>query len=220
MFYTTYFNSQEKCRIEKVTGSIIFADKFQSIVLFKKYSDIEIIDGILIQDDKVLKWLYRNYYGLVRDHVFKNSGNEDDVSDVLQDSIIILFEQIQDNRLNLTTDLKGYFFGIVRNVWNAQLRKKQKTTELPEDHPEDDGIAEMNRMLLEKIVSRAFSKLRADQQEVLNLFSEGMSYEEIASRMNLGSVDYARRKKYMSKEALVELMKEDPEYHEYLRHLI
>ena len=188
-------------------------------MLFKKYSDIEIIGGIRNQDAKILNWLYDNYYRIVKDHVMKNSGSDDDVSDVLQDSIIVMYEQIVKGKLNLTSDLKGYFFGISRNIWSTQLRKKQKTSELVFDQPEDVAVEESNEHLLEKIVSRAFTKLKPDQQIVLNLFAEGTSYEEIASRMNLKSEEYARRKKYLCKEALMDLVKEDPEYHEYLRFL-
>jgi RNA polymerase sigma factor (sigma-70 family) len=189
------------------------------IVLFKKYTDIEITEGIRKQDDRILNWLYDNYYRIVKDHVMKNSGSTDDVSDVLQDAIIILFEQITENKLNLTTDLKGYFFGIVKNIWSAQLRRKQKTTELIIDQPDESESEELNYQLLERIVSRAFTQLKSDQQLVLNLFSEGKTYSEIALNMDLKSEEYARRKKYLSKEALMDLVKEDPEYHEYLRFL-
>lgn len=190
-----------------------------TIVLFRKFSDIEIIEGIQKQDDKILNWLYSNYYSIVRDHVLKNSGSNEDVSDILQDSIIILFEQISTGKLTLSTDLKGYFYGIVKNVWNAQLRRKQKTTELIFEAIDEDDVEENNNILLEKILSRAFSKLKPDQQLVLKLFAEGMTYEEIALKMELKSEEYARRKKYLSKEALLDIVKEDPEYHEYLRFL-
>ena len=49
---------------------------------------------------------------------------------------------------------------------------------------------------------------------MLNLFSAGKSYEEIAAEMNLKNEVYARRKKYLSKEALLSLLKEDREYQE------
>ena len=94
--------------------------------LFKKISDINIIDGVRNQDDKILNWLYDNYFQSVKNHVLNNSGSDEDVSDVFQDTIIVLYNQITEDNLNLTTDLKGYFFGIARNVWSAQLRKKQK----------------------------------------------------------------------------------------------
>jgi RNA polymerase sigma factor (sigma-70 family) len=187
--------------------------------LVKKISDIDILDGVRDQDGKILNWLYDNYLQSVRKHVLNNSGSVEDVSDVFQDTIIILYKQVSEDHLNLTTDLKGYFFGIARNVWSAQLRKKQRTSELIFDLSDEGESEEQYDPTLERIVSRVFQKLKPDQQMILNLFSQGLSYEEIAEKMNLKNEIYARRKKYLSKETLLELMKEDPEYQEYLRFL-
>ena len=185
--------------------------------LFKKISDINIINRIRNQDDYILNWLYDNYLQTVKKHVLNNSGSDDDVSDVFQDTIIVLYNQIVSDTLHLTTDLKGYFFGIARNVWSSQLRKKQRTVELEIDIPDEDETEEQSDPVLERIVSRVFTKLKPDQQMILNLFSDGLSYDEIAVRMDLKNEVYARRKKYLSKESLIELMKEDPEYQEYFR---
>jgi RNA polymerase sigma factor (sigma-70 family) len=187
--------------------------------LFNKFSDIKIIEGVLKQDEKVLNWLYDNYFQQVRHYVFSNSGTEEDVDDVFQDSIITLYKQITDNTLNLSTDLKGYFFGIARNTWNAQLRKKRKTIGLDIDPSDEADNEDINNEFFERIVSRAFKKLKPDQQKILNMFSEGRSYEDISREMNLTNEVNARRKKHLSKEALLELMKKDPEYQEYLRFL-
>lgn len=185
--------------------------------LFNKISDIDIITGVRNQDDKVLNWLYDNYFQSVRNHVLNNSGSDDDVSDVFQDAIIVLYNQITEDKLRLTSDLKGYFFGIARNVWNSQLRKKQKTIELEFDLPDEEETEDQSDPTLERIISRVFQRLKPDQQMILNLFSDGYSYEEIAMKLNLKNEVYARRKKYLCKEALLELVKEDPEYQEYLR---
>jgi RNA polymerase sigma factor (sigma-70 family) len=185
--------------------------------LFNRVSDISIINGIRNQDDKILNWLYDNYLPTVKKHVLSNSGSTDDVSDVFQDTIIVLYNQITENTLNLTTDLKGYFFSIARNVWHAQLRKKQKTVELEFDLSEDEDQEELSDPTLERIVSRVFPMLKTDEQLVLRLFAEDKSYEDIADIMNLKNETYARRKKYLSKETLLELLKNDPEYQEYLR---
>lgn len=185
--------------------------------LFNRISDINIINGVRNQDDKILNWLYDNYFQSIKNHVLSNSGSIEDVSDVFQDTIITLYNQITDDKLNLTTDLKGYFFGIARNVWSNQLRKKQKTIELEIDVHDEEEFEEQNDLILERIVSRVFQQLKPDQQMVLNLFSDGYSYEEIAEKMNLKNEVYARRKKYLCKEVLLELVKEDPEYQEYFR---
>jgi RNA polymerase sigma factor (sigma-70 family) len=187
--------------------------------LFRKYSDNTIIEGLREQDDKIINWLYDNYLQSVKKYVLNNSGSSEDVSDVFQDTIIILYKQIIEKNLDLTTDLKGYFYGVARNVWHSHLRKKQKSTELLFDISDEDDAEDNHYPLLEAIVSRTFPQLKPDQQEILNLFSEGFSYEDIAEKMGLKNETYARRKKYLSKEALIELVKQDPEYQEYLRFL-
>jgi len=185
--------------------------------LFKRISDTDIINGIRDQDDRILNWLYNNYLPTIRKHIMNNSGTNDDVSDVFQDTIIVLFRQIAGNKLNLTSDLKGYFFGVARKIWSAQLRRKRRMTELDLDFPEEQGHEESIELMFERIINRAFSKLKPDMQEVLTLYFEGYSYVEIAERMNFKNETYARRKKYLSKETLMELIREDHEYQEYLR---
>lgn len=187
--------------------------------MFKRISDSTIIEGIRKQDDTILTWLYDNYLPAVRKHVLNNSGTSEDVSDVFQDTIIVLFRQISNNNLNLTTDLIGYFYGIARKIWSAHLRKKRRMTELDLDFPEEPGQEESIDLMFERIISRAYKKLKPDMQQVLSLFFEGCSYEDIAIKMNLKNESYARRKKYLSKDSLMELVKEDPEYQEYLRFL-
>lgn len=186
--------------------------------MFKRISDTVIIEGIRNQDDVILNWLYDNYFASIKKHVLNNSGTNEDVSDVFQDTIIVLYRQITENSLDLTSDLKGYFFGIARNIWNTELRKKLRMNVLEADfHEETANEDDSQDVVLERVLSRAFSKLKPDMQTVLSMYSEGCSYEEIAIRLNLKNETYARRKKYMSKEALLEIVKEDPEYQEYLR---
>jgi RNA polymerase sigma factor (sigma-70 family) len=185
--------------------------------LFSKLSDKAIIDGIRNQDDKVLHYLYDTYYNTVKNHVLRNSGSEEDVSDLFQETIITLYQKISENNFTLTTELKGYFFGIARNIWNNELRDKKRTEELTIDLPEEEE--ESTDPIFQKIMTNAFNKLKPDCQQVLTLFYDGCSYAEIAEKMNLKNETYARRKKYLCKEALMEFIKQDPDYLEYQRFL-
>jgi len=182
--------------------------------LFKKYSDSDIIDGIRRQDNKILTYLYDAYYEVIRDHLKKNSGSDDDVYDVLQESVVILYKQVTGDGFKLTSDLKGYFFGIARNIWNNQLRYRSRITSLEIEPANPDEAEDLTKATLERIVTRSFALLKEDCQMVLKLFSEGNSYEEIARKMGMKNEAYARRKKYLCKEALVEIIKTDPEYHD------
>jgi len=186
--------------------------------LFRKLSDNTILEGIRKQDDKVLNYLYDNYFQAVKNHVIKNSGSIDDVSDVFQDTIIALYEKVLVDNFNLTSDLKGYFFGIARNIWSVHLRHKTRTQELNIDVAEEDED-EIFDPAFQKILTKAFNRLKPDCQAVLTMHYDGISYEEIAAVMKLKNETYARRKKYLCKEALMEFIKEDPEYLEYQRFL-
>jgi RNA polymerase sigma factor (sigma-70 family) len=184
--------------------------------LFGKLSDNAIIEGLRLQDDKVLNYLYDHYLPVAKNHVLRNSGSAEDVSDVFQDCMITLYQKISQDHFNLTSDLKGYFFGIVKNVWSANLRQKRRTEELTTDLP-DDNTEEPHDQLFQRILSRAFVHLKPDCQKVLTLYYDGCSYEEIAEKMGLKNETYARRKKYLCKEALMEIIKDDAEYLEYQR---
>lgn len=194
---------------------------FQNTKLFKRITDTKIIEGIKAQNEDILTWLYDNYFQIVKNHIVKNSGTQEDVPDIFQDTIIILYKQITGDTLNLTTDLKGYFFGIARNLWMAQLRRNSKTTAIePEfDIADEAELEEQEDPMFERIMSRAFQKLKPDGRMILTLYADGHSFQEIAARMHLKNEDYARRKKYLCKESLLELVKADPEYQEYLRFL-
>lgn len=185
--------------------------------LFKRISDKSIIEGIRKQDDKILNWLYSNYFSTVRDYIFRNSGTAEDASDTFQDAIIILYDQVIKDSFTLTTDLKGYFFGIAKNIWSNQLRLRKINIEIDADTLEDQSFDEVTESFLGRIIEKAMKKMNPESREVLTMFYDGQSYEEIAAKMQYKNESYARRKKYLSKEELVVLVKEDPEYQEYLR---
>jgi len=181
--------------------------------LFSKYTDKKLIEGIRRRDDEVLKYIYSAYYEMVRDYVLKNNGNHSFVSDVFQESIIILYKQIKSAELDLNTDLKGYFFGIVKMVWGAMLKHNQRFSNLETDLTDEAASTYDNtNAMMERIVSRAMGKLNPDCREIITLFLDKVGYDEIARIMGLKDENYARRKKYLCKEALMELVKSDPEY--------
>lgn len=183
--------------------------------MFNKHSDKRLLEGIRKGEDDTLNYLYSNYFNTVRTHVIRNSGTEEDAYDIFQDTLMALFKKVQENHLELTTDLKGYAFSIARNLWNNQLRRKKKESDITIDVADDLDLDRLLDTPIEQIVQRSFLKLKDECQKVLTMNMEGADYEDIAREMKFKSGTYARRKKYLCKEALIELIKQDPEYTDY-----
>jgi RNA polymerase sigma factor (sigma-70 family) len=184
--------------------------------LFSKYSDKKLIRGIQRREDETLKYIYSAYYDMIRDLVLKNGGNISIVPDVFQESLIILYKQVRKGEIELSTDLKGYFFGIARMVYSNIMREKRRFSNL-ESEPLDETPSHYDNstLYMERIAARAMEKLSPDCREVIELFLNKVPYSEIAIRLGLKDENYARRKKYLCKEALMELIKSDREYGDY-----
>ena len=63
---------------------------------------------------------------------------------------------------------------------------------------------------------KAFSKLGNDCRQLLELFFLKIPMEEIMVRLKYNSYEYVRRRKFMCKNKLIELIKNDPSYKEFM----
>jgi len=183
--------------------------------VLNKHSDTKLIEGIRKGDDKSVNYLYDSFFDTIKSYVLKNTGTEDDAYDIFQDALMVLFKKIQLNNLEENTDVKGYVFGVSKNLWHEHLRKKRKNVEMDKELVDDFDPSNLLDTPLEQIVQRSFLKLKPECQEVLNMVIKGHDYSHIAREMNYKSADYARRKKYLCKEALIKIVKADPEFSDY-----
>ncbi|MFO7853161.1 MAG: RNA polymerase sigma factor [Bacteroidota bacterium] len=183
--------------------------------MLKKHSDKKLIEGIRKGDDKSVNYLYESFFDTIKSHVLKNTGTEDDAYDIFQDALMVLFKKVQLNHLDENTDIRAYVFGVSRNLWYEHLRRKRKSVEMNEELVDDCDPSKLLDTPLEQIVQRSFLKLKTECQKVLNMAIKGYEYSEIARKMKYKSEEYARRKKYLCKEALIKIVKADPEYSDY-----
>lgn len=183
--------------------------------MLKKHSDKKLIEGIRKGDDQSVNYLYDSFFDTIKSYVLKNTGTEDDAYDIFQDALMVLFKKIQLNNLEENTDIKGYIFGVSRNLWHEHLREKKKSIEVDKELFEEFDPSHLLDTPLEQIVQRSFLKMKPECQKVLNMIIIGCDYGEIAKKMNYKSEDYARRKKYLCKEALIKIVKADPEFSDY-----
>lgn len=177
----------------------------------------QLISGIQRRDHKVLSEIYRQYYPLVLGYIIRHGGGDSEAKDVFQESIMIVYNLVREQKLEIKTDFGSYLMGVAKRIWLRHLRNKSthqkyldtNEFESSEEHPSDKEIEnEMEMSLIRKHIVR----LGKECQQVLRLVAEGKTNDEIAKIMNYKSEKTVRTKKYKCKEALIKFIKSDPEY--------
>lgn len=181
------------------------------------YTVEALLEGLRTSNNEVLSFIYRKYFPEIRFFVIKNSGSDEDAQDVFQESIIIIYKKLRDDVLDLTCSFKTYLYSVCRIVWLKQLEKRKNKSDNFSDNQVfvdlQDGVDEMaEEQERFKLYQKHFQTLHIDCQTILKLFLEKVPLREIASRMNIKSEKYLKKRKYQCKEILVKRIQNDPNF--------
>jgi RNA polymerase sigma factor (sigma-70 family) len=172
-----------------------------------KYSDEEMIAGLVSRNKDVLRAYYYFFYSGIRHFVRENSGNDQDARDLFQDIILVLFQKARHPDFILCSSLSTYIFSICRPLWFKEIRRRRllSVSEVHEEYPDEDNdvleIAEYNERL--EIYRYHFEKLSIACQKVLALFLEGLSISQITARLGYKSDQHTKNRRYRCKMALI-----------------
>ena len=91
---------------------------------FGKISDETIIERMKEGDEQVLVTLYKQYYTMVKNFILKNNGDETVVDDIMQDSVIAVWKNVNTKEdFTLHSKLSTYIMAIAKNLWFKELKK-------------------------------------------------------------------------------------------------
>lgn len=174
--------------------------------------DRRLLDQIRGGDEGGLVILFESNRKPIRSLVSKNSGNVDDADDVLQESLIVLWERVRSGKFDRTAKLSTFLYATARNIWFSRLRHKAK--EIPRDiDPEnhsDDSPSPLEELVATEevsLVQEALGNIGEQCRKLLLLFYwEELTMEEIADRLGLANADTTKAKKYQCKKALVKAL--------------
>ncbi|MBN1116973.1 MAG: sigma-70 family RNA polymerase sigma factor [Bacteroidales bacterium] len=182
----------------------------------------QILSGIRKRDQKVLSEIYRHYYPVVLGYIIRHGGGEAEAKDVFQETILVIFKYSDEEKLDIKGDFGAYLIGISKRLWLRILRQQnthdnhinQLESETFEEHPSDKEIdQEVEYAFLRKHIV----KLGEECQKVLMMTAEGLTNSEIAEKMNYKSVNFVGVKKVKCKRALIKLIKNDPDYQDWVQ---
>lgn len=182
------------------------------------YTNQTILNGIKRGDQQIINYFYKENVRYIQGYILRNQGNREDVEDVFQDAVVVLYQNLQKDQFEITSSLKTYFYGICKNIWRNKVKKQQRM--VFEDTPYTLGrtsqpsiFAELENRDQEALYKKYFGRLSAENQNLLFLYFEGRSMREI-SELTGYSEGYARKKKYDVKKQLTQMIQEDPFYEE------
>jgi RNA polymerase sigma factor (sigma-70 family) len=180
---------------------------------FRQLSDEEIIRRIREGDEKVLLALYKRNIEPVRSLVMKNSGQIADAEDLLQETLVAIWQKAARPEFELTARLDTLIYAIARNLWLKQLRKQGRLTatafedgdmDLPEAEVKNEEEGDQSAVL-----AKYMEQLGSTCRELLSLFYyEQWDMEKIAEKMGFANADTAKAKKYQCKKKLEDLIRQ------------
>lgn len=173
------------------------------------------LDRIREGDEQVLAELYRSNKRSIASLVLRNGGDESDADDVLQESVVILWERVRTGRFEQTAKLSTFLFAVAKNVWSRKRMRKHREPAFDEpDTLSDDAHSSVLDGMIDDErsyhISRALDRLGDPCRTLLVLYYwEERSQEEIADTMGFANAATVKSKKYTCKKMLEKILQDD-----------
>jgi RNA polymerase sigma factor (sigma-70 family) len=180
------------------------------------HEDQRYIEAIRTNNSVLIREIYKKFSGKIISYIQKNNGDSDEARDIIQETLITIFQQANDNQLTLTCPFDAYFFLLCKRKWLNKLKQKKGVT--IDDVAlsiQDDSLQAVIETETQEFKSNLFElkfkELGEKCQELLKLSFKLSSMEEVAMKLNT-TYAYVRKKKSLCLGTLTELIQQSPEY--------
>lgn len=181
----------------------------------KIHPDQKYIEGLAANNSVIIQEIYKKFVPKVVFYIKNNSGDQDQAQDVVQEIMILLFNQAKAKTLQMTCPFDAYFFLLCKRKWLNELKKiAHKGVTIHEDvgsiNEAGLELAEQAEQFDEKqqLFDAMFLKLGDKCQELLKLSFTIKSMEEVAEKLNV-TYGYVRKKKSLCIGQLTQWIQEN-----------
>ena len=173
--------------------------------------DSKILNALRHGNDHVLVDVFYQNRNSVASLILRNHGTEDDVEDVLQEAVVILWERVHQGTFEYQSKLSTFIYATAKNIWLRRLSKKKRELPVSEaamdvEDPDPNPLDELETNERAAAVQRAMEQLGNPCHDLLLLYYwEERSMEEIAHQLGFANADTVKSKKYQCKKVLGQL---------------
>jgi RNA polymerase sigma factor (sigma-70 family) len=175
-------------------------------------TDAQFIQGLRTGNSEVLSALYKKYYTIVLKLVVSNSGSSDEAADIYQETVIVLYENVQKPAFELNCQLQTYIYSVAKRLWLKQLKKNGQTFLMREDGAETlADVSEDVEVHLKK--ENEFEKIEESLSAlgepcgtlIKDFYVNRLSMDDIAEKFGYTNADNAKNQKYKCLQRLKKL---------------
>ncbi len=186
----------------------------------KEYTDNEIIECLRNRQSYVVRYLSDRYMPMIRLMVFRMGGTLEDAKDIFQDGLIIMLEKIDNGDFVLTCKFRTFLYVVCENLWKSVLDRRKASVHYfsrrTEDETDNDFTEIQDNRLYEEIFYEVFDALDPACQNILKLYWEELTPDQIADKLGVTN-GYVRKKKSEAQAQLISRIKQHPGYKEIMK---
>jgi len=185
----------------------------------RNYSDIELISALKdrLQLDSGIRFIYKEYYGLLENYVVNNKGSKEDAADIIQETIVAFIEITAQDRFRGNSSVKSFLYAITRNLWLSELRKRNSADnrnrifEKGKDATEQETVQHLIKKEYYNSIQELFEKLGDNCKQLLMfVYYEDLSMKDIIEKMpGYQNEQVLRNKKYKCMKQLEQMIQDN-----------
>ncbi len=181
------------------------------------FSENDLIDGLREGRDEIIKYAYDTFKSRAYKIVLSNNGSEHEAESIFHDALIVLIENIRDQKFKGDSLVSTYLTGIIKFKWLNELKKNGRHLNTKEDFPEinlvvNNAIDEELSIIEEKQwqqLELSIEKLKDDCRKLLQLYYyKNEKLKNIAQMMDY-TESFVRVKKLRCMSALKSLVEKN-----------
>lgn len=184
----------------------------------KIHEDQKYIDGLRENNSFIIQAVYDKFVPKIVNYIKLNSGSAAQAKDVVQETLVTIYEQASQKNLQLSCPFDAYFFLLCKRRWLNELKKTslKEVTINEEVLSKGDDVHELafaTEVFGEKqaLFTEMFQKLGDACKDLLKATFKIKSMEEVAASLGV-SYAYARKKKSQCIGKLTSLIQESPNF--------
>lgn len=173
-------------------------------ILPTEASDHDIIQGIVIGDNRTINRIYKLYYPAIARMIINNNGTEDEAKDIFQESVLVLYNKVTQKQFELSSKLSTFLYAVSRRLWLKQLTRKgsvanssdisdyEDILQVEDDidkHQENEAKFDQMNLALEELGEPCKTLLK-------DFYIKNHSMKDIQEKFGYTNTDNAKTQKY------------------------